>query len=88
MRDAVRSTGEECVRYPYCGAAYYLPVLSLVPHAHAMTAPRPPRITLAATLALAPAPTLGTERLLTVDLTGTYIYTRMHVLHQHQLQSV
>ncbi|XP_063830921.1 endoplasmic reticulum metallopeptidase 1-like, partial [Ostrinia nubilalis] len=42
MRAARPTPAADCERHPYCGAAYCLPVLALVPRAHWLPAPAPP----------------------------------------------
>ncbi|XP_047536484.1 endoplasmic reticulum metallopeptidase 1-like [Vanessa atalanta] len=42
MREARASSADECARWLYCGAPYFLPVLSLVSRGHRLPAPGPP----------------------------------------------
>lgn len=66
---AARATDPaDCERWLYCGAPYYLPVLSLVNSGHALPAPRPPPV--AVTARVAAAPLNASAQLLTVDVLG------------------
>ncbi|XP_041984494.1 endoplasmic reticulum metallopeptidase 1-like isoform X2 [Aricia agestis] len=71
MREAHATTAAECARWVYCGAPYFLPVLSLVARGHALPAPHPPRPRLAfAARLLPPAPAAPRERALELRLAG------------------
>lgn len=58
----------ECSRWVYCGAPYYLPVLSLVSTGHALPAEAPPLTEVVARVATAPLD--ATTQLLVVNVTG------------------
>lgn len=62
---------EECSRWVYCGAPYYLPVLSLVSTGHSLPAELPPLATAAVDVAVAPFN--ATARLLSVNVTGARV---------------
>lgn len=60
----------DCSRWVYCGAPYYLPVLSLVQTGHALPADAPPLVSVAASLATAPLN--ASTQLLVVNVTGEW----------------
>ncbi|XP_068620663.1 endoplasmic reticulum metallopeptidase 1-like, partial [Battus philenor] len=68
IEEARASSVEECARWVYCGAPYYLPVRQLIARGHSLPAAGPPRTLLRA------APSLqrlnGTTRILLLDLAG------------------
>ncbi|CAK1584147.1 unnamed protein product [Parnassius mnemosyne] len=70
MEKAQVTSAEECSRWVYCGAPYYLPVRSLVARGYSLPAPAAPRTRLHATLQL--------QRLQRSDANGT-----LHALHLH-----
>ncbi|CAH0724102.1 unnamed protein product, partial [Brenthis ino] len=55
MRAAQATLAAECERWPYCGAPYFLPVLSLVARGHRLPAPAPPLAVLRLAARLLPA---------------------------------
>ncbi|CAG4989241.1 unnamed protein product [Colias eurytheme] len=55
MRDAVATPAEDCARWVYCGAPYYLPVSSLVARGHALPASSAPPTQLHLAASLLPA---------------------------------
>lgn len=57
-----------CRRWLYCGAPYYLPVLSLIGSGHTLPAARPPLAAVVAGVAVEPLN--ATARLLTVNVTA------------------
>lgn len=66
---AARATDSaDCGRWLYCGAPYYLPVLSLVNSGHALPAESPPLAAVAASVGTAPLD--ASARLLSVNVTG------------------
>ncbi|CAH2089061.1 unnamed protein product [Euphydryas editha] len=67
MREARASSAEECARWVYCGAPYFLPVLSLVARGHRLPAPAPPLAELRVRAELRPAGEGARELLLELD---------------------
>ncbi|XP_047996668.1 endoplasmic reticulum metallopeptidase 1-like isoform X2 [Leguminivora glycinivorella] len=65
FRAAVPTSAEECARWVYCGAPFYLPALSVVPRGHSAPAPEPPRTRLDVQLRLE-----GRPPVLAMNLTG------------------
>ncbi|XP_072943078.1 endoplasmic reticulum metallopeptidase 1-like isoform X2 [Epargyreus clarus] len=70
--EARAGSAEECARFPYCGAPYYLPVLSLVARGHWLPAAAPPAPAAGLVAALHTSAHNATVQMLHVNVTGPH----------------